>query len=144
MQFDILDHNVKVYDFNNVELYMDDYTKNINKYKANIVIIDPPWGGIEYKQQENLNLKLGEYSMDELVNNIDADLIMLKLPMNHRLDIFPAQMKKYRICNYLIVVIPSSKLNKNPAIARYKAIKYEHKIKKLIRKMTRTTDSCDN
>lgn len=132
-QFSILEHNVNTYGFTNVELHLDDYTKNINADYSDVVIIDPPWGGINYKEATNLNLKLGNYTMDQIVNKIDTKLVLLKLPMNHSMEIFPKSTKKYRICNYLIVVIPKKK----QIISRYKAKKYEHKIKKLIRSVNR-------
>jgi hypothetical protein len=55
---------------------------------------------------KELNLTLGGLTMDELVDNLNTKLILLKLPFNHTLKIF----KKYKsdvefIGNYLMVII---------------------------------------
>lgn len=103
-QFEILKHNCEIYNTQNVELINDDYTANINKQQADVVIIDPPWGGLDYKNHPNLDLKLGNMSMSELANAIDAKIIVLKLPFNHDLTKF-GNYDVHKLKKFLIVVI---------------------------------------
>ena len=104
-QYKILEHNCNIYKITNLTLYNDNYTKYINREFVDVVIIDPPWGGIDYKNHTQLNLSLGELSIEELINHIEYKLLLLKLPSNHNLDIF----QKYdhtihKINNYIFVI----------------------------------------
>ena len=104
IQFNLLQNNINVYKINNVELFNLDYTKNINKQQGHVVIIDPPWGGLNYKEHKTLELKLGDFTMAELVAKINSKLILLKLPINHNLTNFN-NYKVHKVGNYMIVVI---------------------------------------
>tara|TARA_B110000908_G_C10239859_1_gene445439 strand:+ start:1334 stop:2068 length:735 start_codon:yes stop_codon:yes gene_type:complete len=104
IQFKLLKNNVSVYKIDNVKLFNLDYTQNINKQKGGVVIIDPPWGGLNYKEHKSLELKLGNYTMAELVEMIDTKLILLKLPINHDLTKFH-NFKVHKVGNYMIIVI---------------------------------------
>jgi 16S rRNA G966 N2-methylase RsmD len=117
-QFDLLKHNLQIYDVKNVDLINDDFTKHLNdhletgqKNNKSVVIIDPPWGGLDYKKETSLNLKLGDFTMSDLATRIDADLIVLKLPANHDLTEFNKfNHRVYNVINYLLVVI-NKKIN---------------------------------
>tara|TARA_Y100000780_G_C13600485_1_gene384406 strand:- start:8 stop:781 length:774 start_codon:yes stop_codon:yes gene_type:complete len=105
-QFELLKHNLKIYGIKNAKIRNKDFTENLGEKKGDVVIVDPPWGGLDYKSEKKLNLKLGELTMNKLVDKLNVKLILLKLPINHDLDIF----KKYnhyveKINNYLMVVI---------------------------------------
>lgn len=104
IQFNILQNNISVYKINNVELFNLDFTKYINSQVSDIVMIDPPWGGLNYKEHKTLELKLGNYTMSELVDMIDTKLILLKLPINHDLTKF-RNYKVHKVNNYMIIVI---------------------------------------
>lgn len=111
IQYKILQHNCDIYKIKNITLFNDDYTKYINREFADVIIIDPPWGGIDYKKHTNLNLLLGELSMTELINHIDYKLLVLKLPANHNLEIFQKyQHTIHKINNYIIVIIKNELL----------------------------------
>jgi hypothetical protein len=105
-QFSILKHNVKIYGYENlVELFNEDYTKFINEQESDLVLIDPPWGGINYKEQRCINTKLGSYSMDKLVKRINTKIIALKLPKNQ----YMKRLRKlnpdiYKINNYQLLI----------------------------------------
>lgn len=104
IQFNLLQNNTIVYKIKNVQLFNLDYTANINKQEGDVVIIDPPWGGLDYKEHKTLELKLGNYTMAELVDKINSKLILLKLPINHILSKFH-NYKVHKVGNYMIVVI---------------------------------------
>lgn len=110
VQFTILENNVRVYGFNNsVELFNEDYTKNINREKCDIVMIDPPWGGLDYKELKFNNTMMGPYTMDEIVDKIfgkdGVSLIVLKLPRNQDMrKLWPKKPKVHKIDNYQLVI----------------------------------------
>lgn len=112
-QFELLKHNLQVYGVKNVDLINGDFTQHLNDHNKekhdndkSVVIIDPPWGGLDYKKETSLNLKLGNHTMSDLVEKINADLIVLKLPANHDLTIFKKfNHHTYNVINYLLVVI---------------------------------------
>jgi 16S rRNA G966 N2-methylase RsmD len=111
-QFKLLKHNVGVYGIKNINLVNDDFNMHLNDHSNKktqdscVVIIDPPWGGLDYKKEKILNLTLGEHSMLELAEKIEADLILLKLPANHDLTGFTKfKYDTYNVANYLLVVV---------------------------------------
>ena len=57
-RFDFLKNNINVYNFNNVEIINNDYIKIMKTLKQDIVFIDPPWGGRNYKNINLLNINL--------------------------------------------------------------------------------------
>jgi predicted RNA methylase len=85
--FDALENNVKVFGLDNVILHFGDSTKVYNWY-TDILYIDPPWGGSDYKEKTNLDLFLGEHRIDLFIKDIlkehwRPNYIVLKLPRNY-------------------------------------------------------------
>ena len=85
--FAALKHNVKEFKLKNVKLHHGDSTKIFN-WKTDVLYLDPPWGGPDYKDKENLDLFMGSERIDEyLADIIDEDwrpaYICLKLPRNY-------------------------------------------------------------
>lgn len=110
MQFTILENNVKVYGFDDsVELFNDDYTKHINREHCDVVMIDPPWGGLNYKELKFNDTTLGPYTMDEIITKIfdgsETSLIVLKLPKNQDMrKLWVKKPKVRKIDNYQLVI----------------------------------------
>uniref|UniRef100_A0A6C0JL18 mRNA cap 0 methyltransferase domain-containing protein n=1 Tax=viral metagenome TaxID=1070528 RepID=A0A6C0JL18_9ZZZZ len=85
--FEALENNVKVFGLDNVTLHFGDSTKVYNWY-TDILYIDPPWGGPDYKEKTNLDLFLGEQRLDIFIKDILKEFwrpnyIVLKLPRNY-------------------------------------------------------------
>lgn len=57
--FAALKNNVEVFKLKNVELHHGDSLKAIPDIQTNVVYIDAPWGGPEYKEKKDLDLFLG-------------------------------------------------------------------------------------
>lgn len=89
----------------------DNYIEYINeiKIKNKIIYLDPPWGGKNYKNYNNIILGLGGIPLHILVKNLknlDNNLIIiLKLPLNYHLSSFSNKInhiqkleKFYYIC----------------------------------------------
>jgi len=84
-----LENNVKIYHYENVYYFCGDATKLIfdKKMKQDIIFFDPPWGGRNYKLQENLRLCLGDITIEDLclklLENKHNKMIVIKLPKNY-------------------------------------------------------------
>lgn len=112
--FRALQNNVDVYGLENVTLHCGDCTKVFN-WKTDILFIDPPWGGPNYKENETLELYLADRRLDEwleevLLRKIRPAHIFLKLPTNYnfnRLNFLSniEYIKPYRIRNYILIAI---------------------------------------
>jgi len=88
--FDALKHNVKTYKLKNVKLYHGDSTVIFN-WKTDVLYLDPPWGGPDYKTKENMDLFLGNDRIDEFLYEIleedwRPNYIFMKLPRNYNFD----------------------------------------------------------
>jgi hypothetical protein len=99
----------KHYHNHNIDLYNDDFTLNIDRNDADVMIVDPPWGGLSYKNAVNLVLELGGIGMIEIAERSKARLCLLKLPFNHDLKMFMDCDKFYttfyKLKRYLIVAL---------------------------------------
>lgn len=86
--FKILENNVKVYGLEKkTELMNEDYCKNWNKVKQDIIFIDAPWGGRKYKKFEMVKLFMGSdcplnHLVKDLIKEKTAKFIVLKVPFN--------------------------------------------------------------
>lgn len=66
--------------------------------KPDVIFVDPPWGGIDYKKEKNIVLSY-RYERDyillhDLLTELDAELLVAKLPHNYNFDTL-AKIRKY-------------------------------------------------
>ena len=64
----------------------DDSAFALGKIKTDVVFMDPPWGGSNYKLHTNLRLNMGAKPIEFLTHETFANgtmLVCLKLPMNY-------------------------------------------------------------
>lgn len=105
--FDMLRNNIDTYGFTNITYYNEDYLKIMNDLYQHIVFIDPPWGGRDYKKQNNILLQLSEIELEVICHNLikKNNIVVLKLPLNydfskidelknHNIKIFIHELKK--------------------------------------------------
>jgi len=90
--FDILKQNVELYDLPNVTLHQGDSTKIYN-WNTDILYMDPPWGGPNYKLETNLDLFLGPWRIDNYIKHLTEQTwkpkhIFIKVPFNYNFDRF--------------------------------------------------------
>jgi 16S rRNA G966 N2-methylase RsmD len=110
-RFLYLENNIKVYELDNVITINDNYIKIMNNLKQDVVFIDPPWGGRNYKKKKKLKIELSNICLSELCNSIknNAKLIVLKVPLNYDLnsliESINANIYKYRIKKMFILII---------------------------------------
>lgn len=117
--FEALHNNVELYGFNNVALHNGDATVLFN-WKSDVLYIDPPWGGPQYKEGNNLDLIVSNKRLDVWLEEIllrrnRPNYIFLKLPYNYnftRLNFLSnvEYIKPYRIRGYLLISIIVHKL----------------------------------
>jgi predicted RNA methylase len=81
-----LANNVGLYGFNNVTTHAADYLAVLDQLEQDIVHMDPPWGGLDYKQHTDLHLYLGDTDIEKVVARLAAKPhpphISLKVPYN--------------------------------------------------------------
>ena len=109
-----LTNNVGVYGLNNVTLYHEDCVKIFN-WNTNVLYIDPPWGGKDYKKNKNLDLYLSNKRLDCWLEEILSrknrpQFIILKLPANYNFKRFNFlinvdTIRPYQIRSYVLVII---------------------------------------
>jgi hypothetical protein len=112
--FDCLVTNIGVYDLNNITLHKGDCTTLFN-WNTDVLYLDPPWGGPEYKTKTDLDLMLGSKRIDVWLDEIlirknRPSYIILKLPHNYnfkRLNFLVniEMIKPFRVRNYVLVII---------------------------------------
>ena len=88
-RFEMLKNNVIEYNFK-VNMINEDYLKIFDKLKQDVIFVDPPWGGIDYKYNDDITLMLGNVEIEKLCNDINekklAKMTVLKLPFNYNLN----------------------------------------------------------
>lgn len=98
---DMLKHNAQILGVENkISVYEGDYLDIWKSLKQDVVFLDPPWGGPEYKRARKLDLYLGSVNIATLAFNIlswntDCDgipkrpaakIVALKLPYNYNFE----------------------------------------------------------
>jgi len=123
-----LENNINVYGFKNITVInksaIDFNREEMIEKNPNVIFMDPPWGGNDYKNSDTLLLKLGSKSVEELIGeiiiiyseyykkqveyntikslNFNNKLIVLKLPKNYDIEYFYNYIKKISVDNYTI------------------------------------------
>jgi len=86
-RYNMLENNIKVYGLTNVQTFNINCLDIIFSLQQDIVFIDPPWGGKEYKLESNIKLNLGNIPIEcltnMLLNNKVCKYVVLKLPINY-------------------------------------------------------------
>ena len=102
--FEALKENTKK--LKNVKIHQGD-TREVFKWKTDVLYIDAPWGGPEYKTKTNLDLYLGETRVDEWVNEIlkredKPSYVFLKVPFNYHFDRFK-DYEKFKVGKFFLL-----------------------------------------
>lgn len=91
-----LENNMNVYELQNLKVYSGDSINTISDIYHDVLFIDPPWGGTDYKNKDQIRLSLGTINIEDLINLISSGtinrcipkLIVLKLPKNYDIEYF--------------------------------------------------------
>jgi 16S rRNA G966 N2-methylase RsmD len=104
----ILLNNLKLYENKNYNSYNMNYLNMYKTITQDIIFIDPPWGGKNYKYKKNININLSNNSINDLILLLkdSCKLIVFKLPLNCNLDDIPPEITKYHIyINKMLILI---------------------------------------
>lgn len=89
---DICKNNINTYKLDNVNIIHANYLGIMNQLKQDVIFLDPPWGGPNYKKYSKVPLYLGPRRIDaivsELFNSNAAKIIAVKIPYNFDLTNF--------------------------------------------------------
>ena len=90
--FENLKHNVNLYNLTDkVTLLNNDSSKLLEecKLKGDVLYIDAPWGGKDYKKFAQMNLYLGTQTLSNVIKNTykcqTFNYIMIKVPYNYKI-----------------------------------------------------------
>lgn len=104
IRYNYLKKNVALYNFVNVNCYHDNAIKILvenDELVQDIIFVDPPWGGKDYKLHHNLRLSFGDYSIESLCKMLfqkaHNKMIVLKLPNNYDFDYLNSELINYRV-----------------------------------------------
>lgn len=104
INYQALQNNVNEYKLNNVTLYNDDSLSIIPEIKQDVIYIDAPWGGVNYKENKSLLLYLSNKELSDIYNEyrIYAKVFIFKLPINYDFTHFiqNTNVRKYTIYLY--------------------------------------------
>lgn len=104
-RYHFLTNNLNVYKIENVNHYCDDCVNLIFNVYHDIVFFDPPWGGKDYKDKNNLRLKISNLTLEsvclKLLNAEECKyppkIIALKLPKNYDIKYLHDSLNKQNI-----------------------------------------------
>jgi len=112
--FDALSNNIMVYGLDNVHLYFGDCMKIYN-WASDVLYIDPPWGGPNYRNLESVELFLGSTRIDVWLEDILSgpyrpSFVFLKVPSNYNstpLQFLPnvKSVRNFRIRSYVLICV---------------------------------------
>ena len=103
-RFNILKTNLSCYDYN-VNIINDDCFHHLNE-KYDIFFIDPPWGGPEYKTNNNLKLYLSDLELQDIIEKIPkSKFIIIKIPYNYNYDYIKENYNILETQNFNNIVI---------------------------------------
>lgn len=96
-RFNCLKNNVNLYftrDNLNVEFINQDYLEIYKKLEQDIIFFDPPWGGKDYKSNDNINLFLSNNNIISICNDLKdyTNLIVIKVPKNFNIKKFTSDV----------------------------------------------------
>jgi 16S rRNA G966 N2-methylase RsmD len=104
IRYNYLLNNICAYKIENIVLYCDDMIKIIPQIAYHdIIFIDPPWGGRNYKKNDLLRLCINDNEIEDCCieffnkekNICSPKLIVLKLPSNYDINYIKMKLREY-------------------------------------------------
>lgn len=105
INYEALTNNIKVYNLKNVNTYLNDSLKQLTELQQDVIYIDAPWGGSDYKNTDRIKLYMSEKELSDIYNKFKnkARLFVFKIPFNYDFTYFIQNTKtiKYHIHAYI-------------------------------------------
>lgn len=80
---DLLRTNCETFGITNVTIINADYTEILNDITQDVLYLDPPWGGIGYKEKDVVDLTISGILLSEIIKRVDPSVVIfVKLPLN--------------------------------------------------------------
>ena len=101
VEFIALKHNVETYNLTNVTLINGDTNDELKKLTQDVVYIDAPWGGVNYKNTASLQLFMSNNEISAIYkkNKNKTKLFVFKVPKNYDFNNF---IRKTEVTKYYI------------------------------------------
>lgn len=112
VNFEALKHNVNMYGLDNVNLIKGDSTKIINELNTDVIYIDAPWDGRDYKKNKCKSLYLSGIELRHIYNKFKrkAKLFVFKVPNNYDFNSFTSDISDtIRIYSYMSTTTNTSR-----------------------------------
>ncbi|AOM63392.1 putative RNA methylase [Heterosigma akashiwo virus 01] len=90
VNFTALKNNCKVYGLNNVDFFHGDSIDVLHGLTQDVIYVDAPWGGRDYKRYKKLKLYLNDLELSDIFLKFydKCKLFVFKLPINYDLNYF--------------------------------------------------------
>lgn len=86
-RYNILKNNISCFDLKNVKLLHGSCLDYLSE-DFDVYFFDPPWGGPDYKLQKNIEIKINDLCLKEVLKLIPLNkLVIFKLPFNCNFDL---------------------------------------------------------
>ena len=84
IRYQYLVYNMEVLEANNITCHHGDLMIECHRMINELIFLDPPWGGTEYKTKDKIDLFLSEIELSEVCDHIkhSTKYIALKVPVN--------------------------------------------------------------
>lgn len=96
--YKLLIRNLVEFEVSNASTYNKDYVQMMHNLDQDVVYMDPPWGGTNYKEKLSLPLFLSEKSLASVIKDLFESkpnlLIFIKAPINIQRDSFREYIKE--------------------------------------------------
>ena len=105
----IIKNNIQVYNYDKkVNVINDDYFNIMFKIKQDIIFFDPPWGGVDYKNQDGLILHINNVNISCIINSLlkYAKYILVLIPYN-----FSGSDLLKILSKFEIIILDKKKIN---------------------------------
>lgn len=105
LNYKVLENNVKIYGLKNIDTYKGNSLDYFPKLQQDVIYIDAPWGGTNYKQYTRMDLEIGGKNLGQVYNEYKqyAKLFVFKIPKNYDFTNFiqTTMVTKYYIYLYI-------------------------------------------
>lgn len=94
-RYKCLTYNMKILGVTNVECFQGDAIKLCKDLQQDLIFLDPPWGGPEYKKLDKVSLELSHMDISEVCEALapHTQYIAMKVPTNFNEQLFVEQTK---------------------------------------------------
>ena len=102
--YNVLLNNIKVLKVHNVNAIHGDSMDILGTIEQDVIVVDAPWGGRDYKTNETMRLYMSNREIHELYIDYKhkAKLFVFKVPCNYDVEYFKEQVdSRVRVIDYI-------------------------------------------